>query len=82
MHQNHTSFGDGLVDELARSGEMNEEVRVVNVFDRNPQLLDPASGKVGWDGVRADRHDVGDPPLGQCSRSPSSDDTIGETETR
>ena len=63
MYQNHASLGNGLLNELARSGEVNEEVRVANVLDRNPQLPDPASRNISWDGVRTDRYDVGDTPF-------------------
>jgi len=63
MHQDHASFGHSLVNEPTRGGEVDKEIRVVDVFDRNPQLLNPASRNVSWDGVRANRHDVGDPPL-------------------
>ena len=82
MDQDRASFGYGLVNEPARGGEVDEKVRVVNVFDRNPQLLDPASGNVSWNGVRADRHNVGDPPLRYSSRSPSGDQTIREQKGR
>ena len=64
----------------ARGREVDEEVHEVNVFDGDPQLSNPASRNVSWDGVRADRHDVGDTPLRQSSRSPSSGQTMMKTE--
>lgn len=70
MHQNRASLGNGLVDESTRGREVNEKIYVVDIFDRDPQLLDPASRNVSWDGVRADRHDMGDPPLRYSSRGP------------
>ena len=73
MHQNRASIGYGLVNEFTRGGEVKEEIRVVNVFDWNPQLLNPASRNVSWDGVRADRHNVGDTPLRYSARGPSGD---------
>ena len=82
MHQNCASAGNGLVDELARSGEVNEEVCIVNVLDWDPQLFNPASRHISWDGVRADGHYVSDLSLGYASRSASGDQTereIGET---
>lgn len=33
MHQNRASLGNGLVDEPARGGEVDEKIRVVNVFN-------------------------------------------------
>jgi len=80
MHQNRASLSDGLVNEFARGREVDEEIGVVNVFDRNPQLLNPASRNVSWDGVRADRHDVGDPLLRYSSRGLSGDYAVRETE--
>ena len=76
MHQNRASFGYGLVNEPARGGEVNKEIRMVNIFDWNPQLPDPASRDVGWDGIRAYRHDVGDPPFGDSSRGSSGNQAI------
>jgi len=73
MHQNRTSYGNGLVDEVARDREVNKDIRVVLVFDRNPQPLDPASGNIRWNGVRADGHDMSDPPLRYGSGSASGD---------
>lgn len=73
MDQNRASFGNGLVNEVARGGEVNDEIRVVDVLDRNPQLLDPAGGNVSRDRVRADGYDMGDPPLRYGSRSASGD---------
>lgn len=80
MHQDHASLGYGLVNEPARSREVDKEIQVVDVIDWYPKLLDPASRMISWDGVRANRHDVGDPSLRQCSRSPSSDQTIRRKE--
>jgi hypothetical protein len=79
VHQNGASFGNGLVNEPACGGEVDEEVGIVNVFDWNPQLPDPASRDVGWDWVRADRHDMGDPPLRYGSRSTGGDHAIRGT---
>ena len=79
MDQNRSSFGEGLMNEVAGGREVNEDVRVILVFDRNPQLSDPASRNVSWNGVRADGHDVSDPPLRYGSRSASSDQAAGET---
>jgi len=80
VHQDRASLGDGLVNEPARGGEVDEEIRIVDVFDWNPQLLDPASGNISWDWVRADGHDVGDPPLRYSTRGSSGDDAIREAE--
>ena len=52
------------MNEPAGCREVNEKVLMAKVFDRNPQLLDPASRNVSWNGVRADRNDVGDPSIG------------------
>jgi hypothetical protein len=76
MHQNRTSFGDGLVDEVARGREVNKDIRVIPVFDRNPQPFDPASGNIRWNGVRADGHDMSDPPLRYGAGSASSDQAV------
>jgi len=82
VHQDRASLGDGLVNEPARGGEVDEKIRIVDVFDWNPQLPDPASGNVSWDWVRADGHDMGDPPLRYSTRSPSGDHAIrGREET-
>ena len=76
MHQDRASLSNSLVNEVARGREMDKEIRVVNVFDRNPQLPYPASRNVSWDRVRADGHDMGDPPLRDRSRSASGDQAV------
>ena len=80
VDQNRAPFGDGLVDETARGREVNKEIRVVSVFDRNPQLLDPASRNVSWDRIRTDGDDMGDPPLRYGSRGASGDQAIREAD--
>jgi hypothetical protein len=79
MDQDRATFGDGLVNEVARAREVNEEIGVVDVLNRNPQLFDPASRNVSWDWVRADGHDVSDPSLRYGPRSTSGDQAIRET---
>lgn len=79
MYQNRASFSDGLVNEVARGGEMNKKIRVVDVFDRDPQLPDPASRDISWDRIRADGYDMSDPSLRYSSGSASSDQAIRET---
>lgn len=80
MNQDGTSLRNCPVDESARVGEVDEEINVVEVFDRNPQVFDPTSGLVGWDRVQADGHDVSDPPIRYGSRSASSSQTTSEAD--
>ena len=76
MNQDSTSLRNGRVNELARGREVDEEIRVVNVLHRNPQLFYPASRNISWDRVHTDRHDVSNPPLRDGSRGSSSDQTV------
>ena len=57
-----------LVYEGTSRWEVDEEVGIVDVLDRNAQLSYPRCGVVGRYGLASDRHNMGDPTFREDPR--------------
>lgn len=60
VYETHAVRRHGLMDEPARRREVNEQVCIVDVLHRDPQVPVARRGVIRRDRLGADRHDVGD----------------------
>ena len=63
MYEDNTTAHQSFVDEATGGGEVDEEVGIVDILNRDPQMPVPGRGVVGRYGLASDRHYMGNTAL-------------------
>lgn len=79
MHEHYAASVDGLVDEAARSGHVDEQVGIVDVLDADAKVADARGRVVGGDGLGAHGDYVRDTPV---SERPGRDGSVDPAKAR
>ena len=81
MYEDNTTAHQSFVDEATGGGEVDEEVGIVDILNRNPQMPVPGRGVVGRYGLASDRHYMADltvreDPRRLCSVDPNKPEGV------
>lgn len=79
VHEHYAASVDGLVNEAARDGHVDEQVGIVDVLDADAQVADARGGVVGGDGLGAHGDYVRDTPV---SERPGRDGSVDPAKAR